>query len=440
MAETMSLDASLAWTREVLVRWRHWTRQHWRITLLLSAMAFVVCWLWNTVLMAVDIDGSQVAPGTETAATADGHTGNGLFWLLLFSLAGGLVTYAWSRGWSSFWADLLALPRRLGEAMSRSRSLASAMLLWGAAISLVISTLISSAVSLALGLVLLVLAGTPVGVILNFALIRVWRGLCGLVTPNAGPRMSGMVSPFMVMFGEALGLFADWVIGGWVVELVLGVVCAVVSVVLVRSAPPRAAVLVLLGGALIAWQVLRVRWAYADDGGWSECVTSDGQPCSDAGIGGIIAWLGSPGAVHVVARGSLGGVAAAITAVFGVGAGGAAAGLAVAAAQAGGTGRDTGRASRHVAEGGDRPSGTPDDQRPPRAAVPPLDVDSPRHADPARPHDSSYEDTPPRPEPPAPDHRTLSRHDTDPYGDINDILPEPPDRRDRDEEGPPPSR
>jgi hypothetical protein len=352
MGEAVSLSASLVWTREVLVQWRRWTRSHWLMTLALSTLAFVIGWVWNTYLMAVDLDGSQVGPGTQTTATADGHAGNGLFWLLLFSLAGGLVTYAWSRGWRNFWADMAALPRRFGEAMTSSRSGALAMLLWGVSVSLVISTVISSAVSLALGLVLLALAATPVGVILNFTLIRLWRGLCGIITPNVGARLAVMVSPFMVMVGEALGLFLDWMLGGWLIGLLLGVGCAVASVVLVRAAPPpRAAVMLIVAGAVIAWQVVRVRWAYADDGGWSECATAEGQPCAELGLGGIVAWLGSPGAGHVVARGSVGGVFAAVGAVLGVGIGGAAAGLAVAAAQASASGQparsSTGGPDRH---------------------------------------------------------------------------------------------
>jgi hypothetical protein len=220
----------------------------------------------------------------------------------------------------------------------------------------VISTVISSAVSLALGLVLLALATTPVGVILNFALIRAWRGLCGIVTPNADARLAVMVSPFMVMIGEALGLFVDWMVGGWLVGLSLGIGCAVVSVILVRAAPPpAAAVLLIVACALVTLQVLRMRWAYADDGGWSECTNADGRPCSASGLAGIPAWLRSPGAGHVVARGSLGAIFAAIGAVLGIGIGGAVAGLAVAAAQASGSGRP-----EHRRSGGAREQERPD--------------------------------------------------------------------------------
>ena len=176
------------------------------------------------------------------------------------------------------------------------------------------------------------LAATPVGVVLNFALIRLWRGLVGVVAPNAGARLAGMLSPFMVMVGEALGLFVDWMVGAWLVGLILGVGCAVGSMLIVRGAPaPRAAALLVVGGAVVAMQAVQMRMAYADDGGWSECVSSDGSPCT--GIGGFFDWLSSPGADVVIAHGAVGGVAAAVGALLGVGLGAGMAGLAAAVGQ-----------------------------------------------------------------------------------------------------------
>jgi len=333
MTETMSFRSSLIWTRQVAGKWGVWTRGHWRMTLVLSVIAFVVGWAWNTYIMAVDLGGSVVDQDTETAATAEGHTGNIVYWLILFSVVAGVISYAWSRGWRSFGSDLLTLPRRFGDAIARSPAAALGMLLWGMSIGLLISTLISSAVSAVLGLALLALATTPLGVVLNFALIRVWRGLTGIVAPNAGARLAGMVSPFMVMVGEALGLFVDWMAGSWLVGLLLGILCAAASLLIVRAVPPpRAAAVLFVVGAAVVMQAVRIRAAYADDGGWNECVTPDGAAC--AGIGGFFDWIASPGADVVIARGTVGGLGAAVGAVLGAGVGAAVAGLAAATAQA----------------------------------------------------------------------------------------------------------
>ena len=330
MAEVMSVGPALEWARAVVRQWGVWTRSHLLMTVVLSALAFGVGWVVNTYLMAFVLDGSNVSEDQDTAATADDRTANALFWLLLFGLLAGVATYAWSRGWKNFRADLATLPRVFAEAMTRNKTAAMAMLLWGAAVSLVISTLISSAVSLALGLVLLALAATPIGIILNFALIRLWRGLCGVVAPAAGLPLAAALSPFMVMLGESLGLFLDWVIGVWTVSLLLGIACAIASLVLARGTLPRPATGVFLAVAVVAWQVVRVSHAYADDGGWTECSTSSFEPCE--GLGGIFAWAGSDGAGHVMARAVIGGAFSAAGAAIGAGLGGAAAGLAGAAA------------------------------------------------------------------------------------------------------------
>jgi hypothetical protein len=317
-----------AWLRGVLGQWGGWTRQHLGLTLLLSVGAFVFGWLWNTYIMAVDLQGSVVEPGQQTIATAPGQTGNGLFWLILFSLLAGLITYGWQRGWRTLLADLGAIPRTFAAALSDSGGGATALLLWGASVSLIISTLISSAVSLALGLVLLALAATPLGVILNFALIRIWKGLCGIVAPQARHGSVIALAPFMTMVGEALGLLLDWLLNSWIIGLVLGLACALVSVLLSRNAwRPSAAATLLIVGTSVAIAVLRARGAWADDGGWQECVTSAGEPCSDSGIGGIFAWFGSEGSGTVMTHATVGGAAAGVGAAVGAGLGGAAAGM-----------------------------------------------------------------------------------------------------------------
>lgn len=94
----METATSGAWLRAVLGQWGGWTRRHLALTLLLSVGAFVFGWLWNTYIMAVNLQGSAVEPGQQTIATAPGQSGNGLFWLIFFSLLAGLITYGWQRG------------------------------------------------------------------------------------------------------------------------------------------------------------------------------------------------------------------------------------------------------------------------------------------------------------------------------------------------------
>ena len=329
----MDTVGSGAWLRGILGQWGGWTRQHLGLTLLLSAGAFVFGWFWNTYIMAVDLAGFAVEPGQPTIATAPGQTGNALFWLIFFSLLAGLITYGWQRGWRRMAGDLAAIPRSLAAAVSDRPGAAVAVLLWGASVTLIISTLISSAVSLAVGLVLLALSATPLGVILNFALIRLWKGLCGLLSPEARHATVIPLAAFMTMIGEATGLLLDWLLNSWIIGLVLGVVCAAVSVLLSRTAwRPSATATLLILGVSVTIAVLRARGAWADDGGWQECMTSSGEPCSEAGIGGVLAWFGSEGSGTIMANATVGGASSGVGAAIGAGLGGAAAGLASAAA------------------------------------------------------------------------------------------------------------
>lgn len=321
------MTEAVAWTRDVLVQWRRWIGAHLGMTILLSSLAFIFGWAWNTYVMAVYLEGSVPESGVRTIATAEGMPFNSLFWLLFFALLSGLITYGWTRGWGNLWSDLAVLPRRLSQTLRQNRSGAAALLLWGVSISLIISTLISSAVSLALGLVLLTLAATPIGTILNFALIRIWKGLCGIATPSGGLGAVLVAGPFLVMLGEAFGLLLDWLFASWLIGLILGVAAAVTSMLLARGAA-RVVAPVLFG----LWFWVQERRAWADDGGWNECVTESGERCADLGLGGVIAWFGSEGAGTVVAHGAIGGVFAGLGTAVGVGMGSVAAGIAVAGA------------------------------------------------------------------------------------------------------------
>ncbi|SNY48520.1 hypothetical protein [Paractinoplanes atraurantiacus] len=387
MAETMSFQDSVRWTRDVFTQWRHWTRAHWRLTLLLSALAFLTGWAWNTYAMAVGLEGSE-GEGTKTITTADGHSLNALFWVILFTFVSGVITYAWTRGWTAFRADVAVLPRRFAEAMTQSRPGAFAMLLWGMAVALVIATLISSAAAIVLSLALLALATSPVGVILNFALVRVWRGLCGILAAKARPRLDAMVNPFMVMFGESIGLLLDGLIGNWVFKFLGGIFAALVSVTLARgSRMPGFAVILAF---VVAAQTLRVRGALADDGGWTECVTSDGRPCAGLGLEGVLAWFQSDGATHVLVRSSIGAIAAALGALLGLGLGAAGASAALSRATP-------------------RPSGPGDGLWPPRpfpSPEPPITPPpEPRHRARSQPSSPPRPQHHPQPEPfPQPDH------------------------------------
>ena len=324
MDETASVRASWDWLQEIFKNWVSWVREHLLLTLLLSTAAFALGWAWNTYVMAVGLEGSSPG-GQRTIATAQGETFNALFWLLLFGLVSGLVTYGWQRGWKQTLQDLAVLPRRLYEALDTDISSTAALLLWGAAVALVTASLITSAVSLALGLVLVTLAATPVGVIVNFAVIRLWRGLTGVAAPQKDAGAVALSGPFLVMVGEAFGLFVDWGVDSWLFSLVVGILAGGGSLLLARRGQGVLTGMFVLGMALPLLSLAHGGRAWADDGGWAECITDSGEFCQDAGFSGFLAWFGSDGASTVMAYASIGGAFSGIGTAIGVGVGAAAA-------------------------------------------------------------------------------------------------------------------
>jgi hypothetical protein len=439
MDEAVSVGSALAWAGDVGRQWGRWVRAHLGMTIVLSILAFAFGWVWNTYVMAVNLDGSVPLPDEETIATAQGRPFNSLFWLLLFSLVSGVITYGWQRGWRNLLGDLAVLPRRFGQTMSLNATGAFAMLLWGLSVSLIISTLISSAVSLALGLVLLTLAATPVGTIINFAFIRIWKALTGIVAPSGGMGAVLVAGPFLVMLGEAAGLLLDWLFASWLLGLILGAVAALASILLARRVKPaNGAMAGVLIGLAVAFSEFWPSRAWGDDGGWSECQGDSGQPCSEMGLAGVFAWLGSDGAGTVITYGALGGAGAAVGTAIGVGLGSVAAGLAMAAASA---------AARVAPPPSSKAMG--------HAAVPPQGGPQPGQQLPpqSEPQQGAMGQQPPPegqpqiPEQQAPTNQsaawqtvgfeepTVAQPPMAPMAPIDDVLPEPSDRKRGKEDG-----
>jgi hypothetical protein len=325
----------------------------------MSIAAFAFGWLWNTYIRAFAIDGHR-ADETQTISTATDRPFNALFWLLLFALLSGLISYGWQRGWRQLGADLASLPRQFAANLSTGKTAALSMVLSGVSLSLIIATVITPAVSLALGLVVLTLAATPVGVVINFALVRLWKALSGMAGPNEGILSA---APFMLMAGEGFGLVLDWVFDSWLIGLIAGILCAVLSLVIGRSGGAVAAI-VLFGGT-VTLSLLNSRYAFADDGGWSECQFSGG--CSN-----FFDWFSYEGASTVMATSTIGGLSAGAGTAIGAGLGSVAATVATTAAGTAVAGTTAAAASSAIPTQGSPTQGSPPLDSPPQGS-PPLD-------------------------------------------------------------------
>ncbi len=77
-----------------------WLRKNWIRTLIFSVLSFVIAWAWNVWIMARKLEGSVAEPGSSTTATAQGHTWNGIYWLLCTTILFGLITYGREKGFT----------------------------------------------------------------------------------------------------------------------------------------------------------------------------------------------------------------------------------------------------------------------------------------------------------------------------------------------------
>ena len=313
--------------------WR-WLRKNWLRTLIFSVLSFVIAWAWNVWIMARKLEGSVADPGSETTATAQGKTWNGIYWLLCTTILFGLITYGREKGFKNLLREFFTPPFTFFENLFKRPRSAIAMACWGAALALLIGSIVSNAISGLLGLGFLLAAPTALAVVLNNVLIRAWIGGFSAAQPRLKTNATALANPYAMMLGEAIGAILAWRMDGALVPVVLAVILIVVSFVVVatgqgKALPNPLPLLLFVGAGVVTWKVLRATPARADDGGWLECVTASGEPCSELGFfQGWWEWRKSAGADVVIRQARIGGSFSAFGAVLGCALGGGLAALA----------------------------------------------------------------------------------------------------------------
>ncbi len=313
--------------------WR-WLRKNWLRTLIFSVLSFLIAWAWNVWIMARKLEGSVADPGSETTATAQGKTWNGIYWLLCTTILFGLITYGREKGFKNLLREFFTPPFTFFENLFKRPRSAIAMACWGAALALLIGSVISNAISGLLGLGFLLAAPTALAVVLNNVLIRGWIGAFSAAQPRLKSNATGLANPYAMMLGEAIGAILAWRMDGAAVPIVLALILIVVSFVVVatgqgKALPNPIPLILFVGAGVVTWRVLRATPARADDGGWLECVTASGEPCSELGFfQGWWEWRKSAGADVVIRQARIGGSFSAIGAVIGCALGGGLAALA----------------------------------------------------------------------------------------------------------------
>src|SRR3954464_16043760 len=120
MAEFADSWTGLAPWSEVVRECVDWFKRNWWRTLIISAVSFIVAWAWNVYLMAYRLEGHRVDPGRGgTTATADGHSYNAIYWMLVTAVIFGLFTYGRERGFRNMIQELMRAPQRIYITLTR---------------------------------------------------------------------------------------------------------------------------------------------------------------------------------------------------------------------------------------------------------------------------------------------------------------------------------
>ena len=174
--------------------WR-WLRKNWLRTLIFSVLSFLIAWAWNVWIMARKLEGSVADPGSETTATAQGKTWNGIYWLLCTTILFGLITYGREKGFKNLLREFFTPPFTFFENLFKRPRSAIAMACWGAALALLIGSVVSNAISGLLGLGFLLAAPTALAIVLNNVLIRAWIGAFSAAQPRLKSNATGAREP-----------------------------------------------------------------------------------------------------------------------------------------------------------------------------------------------------------------------------------------------------
>ncbi len=289
-----------------------WARGSGRETVITMLIAFGVAWIANIYIIAVRYEGTYTEPG-GAATVRDNWFAGALFWLVLSTLVLTVITYARKVGPQRLTSELSVLPSNLLSAF-RASPAPWASFAWGAALSLIVATVFGHAMAGISGLLLLVLAASPLVGWIAKGIRRVGHALFRLVLRDrAEPLASG--GAVASTLGLAVGMAVAWQLRSDIPKLVLAAIALVVVFVLLQrrpAAPPAVTgLLVLVTGLLLVNELRELLGAvaFADDGGWQE------------GGGTLTSWLGSQGSGRVIASGTVGGATSAGGSVLGTFAG-----------------------------------------------------------------------------------------------------------------------
>lgn len=228
--------------------------------------------------------------------------------IVLFALLG----YWRAVGTQQFLKDLSNIPIVLSEIFSKDGQSARVHLLWGAGLALLTMQLISPWLSAILAIGLLATFPSILGNILSKFLMQIWFAVVSKLAPAQKDQEISQHTFMVALIGTCTAFAAGFFISGYMVKLLLAVICIVAAISLANQSKPPSA-LMMFFFAIISIDFFYTFWpqiVFAHDGGRWETGNID-----------LLTWLNSPDTQPLLGYSLAGGLASGIGAPLGWGLG-----------------------------------------------------------------------------------------------------------------------
>ncbi|HEV3231124.1 MAG TPA: hypothetical protein VG245_02590, partial [Candidatus Dormibacteraeota bacterium] len=257
-----------------------WLRKNIPSVLVTAVIGAIFGYVSNVWMVSVVYQGTNgVMPGS-TAMGPNNIATPAFIWGLGSALLFGVFGYYRGVGGARFWAGVRGLPDTVRGLFTAAGATARAALLWGAAVSLLLSLIVGPAVGALAGLGLFALLTGFAGRLLSGLVARLLRPLLARISPTA-PAAATDHAIAVGLLGAALALVVAFMIPptATTLKLVAAIGCGVAAFFIGggrRASPPTALMLLLIGilgveVAQILLHLLHPLVALATDGGQIEC-------------------------------------------------------------------------------------------------------------------------------------------------------------------------
>jgi hypothetical protein len=187
--------------------------------------------------------------------TLDEFAEQGLTWTLASTVVCALLSYWRTAGTRRFFGAVIRFPGSLLSLFGAGGNAARVHILWGLAVSFLVSTVVSPALSAVVAVIFAATVPSIFGRILSNFLFRIWSALISWISPEKRQPLAGAIMMAIGLLGSVIALLGGFFIAATEPKVVIAVVCMFLAFALgaAKSKPEIRSIIII---AVIAGFVL----------------------------------------------------------------------------------------------------------------------------------------------------------------------------------------